>query len=87
MLSTSVVIYLAYKIEQLRCWMKLNKNIDIKSIESCSAGVDSYQIVILSQMLCQLHMGEMKIIESHFVYSLDYTIKFLPSFSSIILTS
>ena len=30
MLSTSVVIYLAYKIKQLRSWMKLNKNIDTK---------------------------------------------------------
>ena len=26
-----------------------NKNIDIKSIQSCSAGVDSYQIPSLSQ--------------------------------------
>ena len=29
--------------------MKLNKNIDIKSIQSSSAGVDSYQILSLPQ--------------------------------------
>ena len=52
MLSTSVVIYLAYIIKNLRCWMKLNKNIDIKSIQSCSAEVDSYQILSLPSAKC-----------------------------------
>ena len=81
MLSTSVVIYLAYKIKQLRCWMKLNKNIDTKVNTVLQSGgwfLSNTDWVFLSQMLCQLHMGEMKIIESHFVYSLDYTIKISP---------
>ena len=62
-------------------WYKVN------TILQCGGWFLSNTESSLSQMLCQLHMGEMKIIESHFVYSLDYTIKFLPSFSSIILTS
>ena len=83
--STSVVTHLTQGTKQIKLqlvalkrqeyWCKVNR-------------VSVWRIIpIKYPENRQLHLGEMKIIESHSVYSPDYTIKFLPPLSSIILTS